>query len=63
MRDSLSDTVVWNPWREKAAKMSDFEPKDGYLNMLAVEVGAVDGWQRLEGGETFEAGMVVKAHA
>ena len=29
-------TVVWNPWREKAAKMEDFGA-DGYLNMVCVE--------------------------
>ncbi|KAI9726819.1 MAG: hypothetical protein M1828_000675 [Chrysothrix sp. TS-e1954] len=62
VRDNLRDTVVWNPWREKAAKMAGFEPKDGYKSLLAVEVGAVDGWTRLEGDDTFEAGMIVRAH-
>jgi glucose-6-phosphate 1-epimerase len=32
-RDGLNDVVVWNPWVEKAAGMSDFGPKDGYKNM------------------------------
>jgi len=32
-RDGLNDVVVWNPWSEKAAGMSDFSPKDGYKNM------------------------------
>ena len=62
IRDNLSDTVVWNPWKEKAAAMGDFEPKDGYKKMICVEVGAVNGWQKLEGGETFEAGQIIKAH-
>jgi glucose-6-phosphate 1-epimerase len=61
-RDRLVDSVVWNPWIEKAKAMSDFEPNDGYKNMVCVEVGAVDGWQKLEPGETFEGGQIVKSH-
>lgn len=61
-RDNLRDTVVWNPWIEKAKAMGDFKPDDGYKNMLCVEVGAVDGWQRLEAGETFEAGQLITSH-
>lgn len=61
-RDNLEDSVVWNPWIEKAKGMGDFEPKDGYKNMVCVEVGAVDGWQKLEPGETFEGGQILKAH-
>lgn len=61
-RDNLEDTVVWNPWVEKAKAMGDFEPKDGYKNMLCVEVGAVDGWQKLEPGDVFEGGQIVKSH-
>ncbi|KAF1823618.1 galactose mutarotase-like protein [Dissoconium aciculare CBS 342.82] len=62
IRDNLADTVVWNPWIEKSKGMGDFEPKDGYKTMVCVEVGAVEGWQKLEPGETFEGGMLVKAH-
>jgi len=62
VRDGLDDTVVWNPWIQKAKAMGDFSPDDGYNNMICVEVGAVDGWQRLEGGETFEGGQIVKSH-
>ncbi|KAK5162760.1 uncharacterized protein LTR77_011191 [Saxophila tyrrhenica] len=61
-RDRLVDSVVWNPWIEKAKGMGDFEPKDGYKNMVCVEVGAVDGWQKLEPGETFEGGQILKSH-
>ncbi|EMC99497.1 hypothetical protein BAUCODRAFT_338824 [Baudoinia panamericana UAMH 10762] len=61
-RDNLEDSVVWNPWIEKAKGMGDFEPKDGYKKMLCVEVGAVNGWQKLEPGETFEGGQILKAH-
>ncbi|KAK4988832.1 hypothetical protein LTR50_003677 [Elasticomyces elasticus] len=62
VRDNLTDTVVWNPWKEKAKAMGDFAPDEGYMNMVCVEVGSVDGWQKLEGGETFEGGQLVKSH-
>jgi glucose-6-phosphate 1-epimerase len=61
VRDNLADTVVWNPWREKAAAMADFEPKSGYKNMLCVEVGAVSGWQQLDSGERWEGGQLMKS--
>jgi glucose-6-phosphate 1-epimerase len=61
VRDNLDDTVVWNPWKEKAAAMGDFEPKDGYKNMLCVEVGSVKGWQKLEAGDGFEGGQLIKS--
>ena len=61
-RDNLVDSVVWNPWDVKAKGMSDFEPKDGYKNMVCVEVGAVDGWTKVEPGDTFEGGQIVKSH-
>lgn len=61
-RDNVKDTVTWNPWIEKAKATGDFAPKDGYKNMVCVEVGAVNGWQKLEKGEVFEGGMLVKSH-
>lgn len=61
VRDNLEDTVVWNPWSEKAKAIGDFAPKDGFKNMICVEVGAVAGWQKLEPGETWEAGQVIKS--
>ena len=61
VRDNLEDSVVWNPWKEKAASIGDFEPKDGYKNMICVEVGSVKGWQKLEGGETFEGGQIIRS--
>jgi len=61
IRDGVTDTVVWNPWKEKAASMGDFEPKDGYMRMLAIEVGAVSSWIALEGGESWEGGQIVKS--
>jgi glucose-6-phosphate 1-epimerase len=62
IRDNVKDTVTWNPWIEKAKAMGDFSPDDGYKNMVCVEIGAVDGWQRLEKGEVWEGGMLVKSH-
>jgi len=61
VRDNVTDTVVWNPWKEKANAMGDFAPKDGYQRMLCVEAGAVSSWQKLEGGETWEGGQVIRS--
>ncbi|KAF2689814.1 galactose mutarotase-like protein [Lentithecium fluviatile CBS 122367] len=61
VRDNLQDTVVWNPWIEKAKAMGDFAPDEGYKNMVCVEVGAVKGWQKLEKGEVFEGGQTIKS--
>jgi len=60
--DKLTDVVIWNPWIEKAKGMGDFEPKDGYKHMLCVEVGAVEGWQTLDEGESWEGGQLIKSH-
>lgn len=59
VRDSLSDLVVWNPWVEKAQGMGDFEPKDGYKNMICVEAGSVKVWQTLEPGDAFEGAQTI----
>lgn len=61
VRDNLQDTVVWNPWTEKAAAMGDFAPKEGFKNMVCVEVGTVQGWQKLEKGEVFEGGQTIRS--
>ncbi|KAK0746405.1 galactose mutarotase-like domain-containing protein [Schizothecium vesticola] len=58
-RDNLANVVVWNPWADKAKGMADFEPKDGYKNMLCVEPGAVSGWQTLEPGDAFEGAQTI----
>ncbi|KAI0171270.1 aldose-1-epimerase [Pestalotiopsis sp. NC0098] len=59
VRDNLEDVVVWNPWVDKANSIGDFEPKDGYKNMICVEAGAVKGWQKLEAGDAFEGAQVI----
>ncbi|KAL1304078.1 hypothetical protein AAFC00_000513 [Neodothiora populina] len=61
-RDNLSDTVVWNPWKEGAAAIGDYAPKDGYKKMVCVEAGAVNGWITLEAQDGFEAGQILKSH-
>ena len=35
------DTVVWNPWVEGGAALSDLEP-EGYLHMLCVEAAVIE---------------------
>ncbi|KAK8136854.1 galactose mutarotase-like domain-containing protein [Apiospora sp. TS-2023a] len=59
VRDNLGDVVVWNPWVEKAQGMGDFEPKDGYKNMICVEAGAVKAWTKLEAGDAYEGGQII----
>ncbi|KAF2036547.1 galactose mutarotase-like protein [Setomelanomma holmii] len=61
VRDNVKDTVTWNPWIEKAKAMGDFSPDDGFKNMVCVEIGSVDGWQKLEKGEVWEGGQLVKS--
>jgi glucose-6-phosphate 1-epimerase len=41
-----SDTVMWNPWDEKAKGMNDFDD-EGYKNMLCIEPGLVSGFHSL----------------
>ncbi|KAK5992916.1 Glucose-6-phosphate 1-epimerase [Cladobotryum mycophilum] len=59
VRDNLDDVVVWNPWTDKSAGMADFQPKDGWKNMVCVEAGSVSGWQKLEKGDTFEGAQTI----
>lgn len=61
VRNNLSDSVIWNPWKEKAKAMSDFAPADGYKTLVCVESGSVDGWHSLEPMATWEAGQTAKA--
>jgi glucose-6-phosphate 1-epimerase len=45
--DGFGDWVVWNPWREGAAGLSDM-PADDYRRMLCVEAARVESPIRLE---------------
>lgn len=59
-RVNLPDAVVWNPWIEKSKGMADFEPKDGYKNMLCIEPGHVSDMVKLGAGEKWEAAQWVE---
>ncbi|KAL4913232.1 class II aldolase/adducin N-terminal [Aspergillus aurantiobrunneus] len=59
-REGINDAVVWNPWIEKAKSIGDFSPDEGYKKMVCVEAGAVNGWQVLEAGESWEGGQIIK---
>lgn len=41
--------------------MADFEPKDGWKQMVCVEPGAVSSWVTLEAGDTWEGQQTVSA--
>ncbi|KAL4804236.1 class II aldolase/adducin N-terminal [Aspergillus unguis] len=60
-REGLKDAVVWNPWIEKAKGMGDFSPDDAYKKMVCVEAGSVNGWQTLDGGESWEGSQFIKS--
>ncbi|POR35784.1 Glucose-6-phosphate 1-epimerase [Tolypocladium paradoxum] len=59
VRDNLDQVVVWNPWTDKAESIPDFAPKDGYKNMVCVEAGSVQGWQKLDKGDAFEGAQTI----
>ena len=45
----FTDTVVWNPGRERSAQMTDMAP-EGYRRMLCVEAAAIEPAVRLAAG-------------
>lgn len=55
-----SDTVMWNPWEEKAKGMNDFDD-DGYLKMLCIEPGLVSGFHVLPPGKLMALCQELKA--
>lgn len=58
-RENLSDTVVWNPWINKSGGMADFEPKEGYMNMLCIEPGHVSKFQNLKAGDKWSGAQIL----
>ncbi|SCV00399.1 LAMI_0G04786g1_1 [Lachancea mirantina] len=58
-RHNLPDAVVWNPWVEKSKGMADFEPKDGFKEMVCVEPGYVHDFVVLQPGQTWNAHQVL----
>ncbi|KAG0759468.1 hypothetical protein G6F16_009862 [Rhizopus arrhizus] len=57
-KSNLKDTVVWNPWIEKAKGMSDFGDEE-YKNMVCVEPGSVADWVKLASGQSWTAGQTL----
>ncbi|EIE90584.1 hypothetical protein RO3G_15295 [Rhizopus delemar RA 99-880] len=55
-KSNLRDTVVWNPWIEKAQYINDLV-NDEYKNMVCVEPGSVAEWVKLAGGQTWAGGQ------
>lgn len=58
-RDNLSDVVIWNPWSEGAASMTDFAPTEGFKEMICVESGSVKDWIELGPGETWSGSQII----
>lgn len=58
-KENLPDTVIWNPWAQKAMTMSDFGD-DEYAYMLCVEAGYVGKPFTLQPGKKFEAQQTFK---
>lgn len=58
-RVNLPDIVVWNPWTEKAKGMSDFEPKNGFQEMICIEPGHVHDFVELAPGEKWTAAQIL----
>lgn len=58
-KQNFPDTVVWNPWEEKARGMSDFGD-DEYPNMVCVEAGYVAKPYTLPAGKLFVASQTLQ---
>ncbi|KAJ2494053.1 hypothetical protein IWW37_000131 [Coemansia sp. RSA 2050] len=57
-RFNFKDIVLWNPWAEKAAEMSDFAD-DEYPQMICVEAGTVASQISLKPGQTISCGQIL----
>jgi len=56
---NFPDTVIWNPWIEKAKEIPDFGD-DEYPNMICVESGHVSTPVVLMPGTAFEASQILQ---
>ena len=56
---NFPDTVIWNPWMEKAKEIPDFGD-DEYPNMICVESGHVSSPVTLMPGTAFEASQILQ---
>lgn len=59
---NFPDTVVWNPWQEKARDIPDFGD-DEFPNMICVESGHVSSPVILLPGTAFEASQILQVKA
>lgn len=57
-KSNLPDTVLWNPWAEKAQGMKDFG-NDEYPEMVCIEAGKVAERQLLKAGESWTCEQVL----
>ena len=55
---NLPDTVLWNPWIEKAKGMKDFGDNE-YLEMICIEAGKVAERQILKAGGTWKCEQIL----
>lgn len=58
-KTNLPDTVLWNPWAEKAAAMKDFDDNE-YHEMVCIEAGYVSDRKILKPGETYFCEQVLE---
>jgi len=56
---NLPDTVIWNPWLDKAKEIPDFGD-DEFPNMICVESGHVSTPVALMPGTAFEASQILQ---
>ena len=54
----FADTVVWNPGRERTARMADMPP-EGFRHMLCVEAAAIERPVRLACGAEWTGGQTI----
>lgn len=59
---NFPDTVIWNPWIDKAREIGDFGD-DEFPNMLCVEAGHVSSPVILLPGTAFEASQILQVCA
>lgn len=57
-KSNLPDTVLWNPWAEKAKGMGDFGDEE-YPEMVCIEAGKVMERQVLEAGNIWQCEQVL----
>ncbi len=59
-KENSRSTIIWNPWQEISAKMTDM-PEPGWLSMVCIEAANVDRNRiLLKAGETQRMQMVIR---